>query len=101
MSCNQIKISTNRLNSDAQQLAGLIQSMKKELNNMNNSVAQLNAMWDGPSKKAFVKAFENDKRALEDVIESLNSIQKYEMHAKTKYEQCENQVADLVSGIRI
>lgn len=101
MAINEIKVNTNRLNNDANQIASLIQRMEKELNNIKSSVSQMNSMWEGMSKKAFMQAFEDDRKAAEDVIKELKSLQKFEMEAKTKYEQCENQIAGIINSIRV
>lgn len=101
MAVNYIKVSTNRLNVDAQQIESLIGSMKKEMGNMKNSVKQLNSMWEGVSKKAFVQAFNDDMTALASVIDSLSAIRNFETETKNKYENCEKQVAQLVDSIRV
>lgn len=101
MSANHIKVSTNRLNADAQQMGSMIGSMKKEMENMKDSVKQLNNMWEGLSKKAFVQAFNDDMTALTAVIDSLNEIRTFETEAKSIYENCEKQVAQLVDSIRV
>jgi WXG100 family type VII secretion target len=98
---NELKVSTTRLNSDADQIYSLIQSMEKELKNMKNSVNQMNQMWEGVTKKAFVTAFESDQQAAADVIKELKSFQKYEVEAKNKYEQCEKQITELLKEIRV
>lgn len=101
MASNHIKINTNRLNSDAERIAGLIQTMKKELSNMKGSVNDMNKMWEGPTKIAFMQAVNRDTQALQDLINSLESIQKYEVSAKKEYEKCESQVSQLVDSIRV
>lgn len=101
MAVNHIKVSTNRLHTDAEQIGSLIRSMEKESSDMKNSVQQMNHMWEGPSKQAFVNAFYTDMNALDTVIRSLKSIQSFEIQAKTKYETCEQQVEQLVSSIHV
>jgi WXG100 family type VII secretion target len=96
-----IKISTNRLGTDAEQVASLIQSIQKEMTAMKSSVQQMNSMWEGPSKEAFVQAFNQDMEDLSTLIKGLSSIQSFETQAKTKYENCEQQVEELVASIRV
>lgn len=98
---NEIKVSTTRLGNDAGQVDSLIRAMEKELINMKTSIDQMNQMWEGPAKKSFVQAFEDDRKASEDIIKELKSLQKFETQAKKKYEQCEKQIADIISSIRI
>ena len=45
MAVNHIKINTSRLNSDLQQIESLIQSMNRELTNMENCLQHMNTMW--------------------------------------------------------
>lgn len=98
---NELKVSTNRLNSDANQISSLIKAMEKELSNMKTSVNQMNQMWEGMTKEAFVKAFHDDQTAAEDVIKELKALQSFEVEAKNKYEQCEKQITALINAIRI
>lgn len=98
---NEIKVSTTRLGNDANQVNNLIHSMEKEFNGMKANVDQLNNMWEGLSKKAFMKAFNDDIRAFEGVIKELKALQNFETQAKSKYEQCEKQIAGLIESIRV
>ena len=96
-----IKINTSRLKSDADHFLSLINSIIRERDKMQNNVAQLNNMWEGPTKEAFVRTFGNDMEALNAVVDGLRSIQRYETQAQKDYEACENKVAQLVDSIRI
>ncbi len=98
---NYIKISTDRLNGDAETAAGLIQSIKTELGNMKQSVAQLDGMWDGPGSEAFKRAFQDDMNAMDTVLKNLDNIHSFEVNAKSKYYACERNVGDIVAGIRV
>ena len=95
------KISTVRLGKDAEQLQQLIANMEKIIVNMKSSVGQMNAMWEGVSKDNFVQAFADDIRAVTDVLSELKSLYNYEIMAKEQYENCENQVADLIANMRV
>lgn len=98
---NYIKINTNKLLSDANEIDALIRSIEKEKNDMEGNMKELFAMWDGTAKTAFVKAFTEDIKALEKCISSLRSMNQYEKNAQKKYENCEKQVDSLVDSIRI
>lgn len=98
---NEIKVSTIRLGNDAAQINSLIQTMERELNNMKTSVQQMNAMWEGVTKKAFETAFQDDMRAADGVLKELKNLHNYEVQAKNKYEQCENQIEEIIQTIRI
>ncbi|MDE6957733.1 MAG: WXG100 family type VII secretion target [Lachnospiraceae bacterium] len=97
----KIKIHTNRLQNDSNQIKSCIINMKSEMANMKESVSQLDQMWDGPSSEALKKVFQDDMNALNTIISNLNKIFEYETTAKTKYEECEGKVSELIAGIRI
>lgn len=96
-----IKMNTNRLNGDAEFIAGLLQGIKTELEHMKQSANQLDSMWDGPGSEAFKKVFRDDMSAMEEMLKNLESMHAYEVNAKIKYESCENKVGTIVAGIRI
>ena len=97
---DKIKINTTRLNTDATEIAARIASLKKEMAAMKDSVNQMNNMWTGQAKNAFVKAFNDDMNALNTMIGNIESIHRFETNAKTKYENCERQVEQLVNSIK-
>jgi WXG100 family type VII secretion target len=98
---DKIKINTGSLNSDAENISTNIKNMKTALKNLKASLAKLDSMWDGPSSESFKKAFNNDVTALQNVIDNLSNLNTYEKNAKTKYDNCEKQVGNLVSSIRV
>ena len=98
---NEIKVNTTRLGSDAEHVGRLITNMEKQLKNMKADIDQLNGMWEGPAKKTFVSAFENDRIAASEIIKELKSLQNFESQAKGKYEKCEHEVSSLVDSIHI
>lgn len=97
----KIKISTQRLSTDADKVNRSISDIVKQLNNMENSVTQLDKMWEGESSEAFKKAFHDDIALAEKMISNLNKIYQYEENAKNKYDACENKVGQMVNNIKI
>lgn len=97
----KIKVNTARLNSDSSQVGECIQAMKTGMEKMKTSVSQLNSMWEGDGKEAFSKAFQDDMNLLNTIIMSLEKFQQKEMEARQKYDNCENKVGGLISGIRV
>ncbi len=96
-----IAVNTVRLGNDAEDVEMCIKNINKKISEMKSSVSDLDSMWDGPASDAFKKAFQSDMKAMESVVEGLNDLKKYEDQAKSKYEACENEVAALVSEIKI
>ena len=101
MAANIIRVNTNRLHNDAEQVNACINNMKSEMKKLKESSAQLDAMWDGPSSEAFKAAFADDLAALNTILGNLQKIYSYENTAKTKYEACENKVSSFVASIRV
>ncbi|MBO5303963.1 MAG: WXG100 family type VII secretion target [Lachnospiraceae bacterium] len=97
----KIAVNTTRLGNDAESVGTYIANIKKQISEMKQSVKELDAMWEGPSSEAFKKAFEQDMKAMDVIIEGLLDIKKYEDTAKKKYENCENKVATLISEIKV
>ena len=96
-----IKTNTARLGQDAETVSGMLQSIRRELNAMKESVAQLDGMWDGPGSEAFKSVFRDDMNAMETVLKNLDSLHAYETNAKAKYEECERKAGGIVAGIRV
>ncbi len=101
MANRKFKISTSRLGKDIEQIQNLLVLMERSITNMQTSVEQMNKMWEGLSKQAFVTAFSDDMKSVSDVLKELKSLNNYEIDAKNDYENCERQVADLISHMRI
>ena len=80
----KIKINTNRLQSDAEQV--------------NNCIAQ---MWDGDGSEAFKAAFASDMKMLSSMIQNLKKVYQFEQTAKSKYNSCEQKVAEMIHNIRV
>lgn len=96
-----IKVNTVRLGNDADKVRKCISTMNKQMESMKAQIAQLDAMWDGPSSDAFKMAFHDDMKALSIVLKNLEKIHQYETTAKKKYDSCEKKVADIVAGIHV
>lgn len=96
-----IKINTNRLGADADRIHSYIENIIKEISNMRQSVTVLEKMWEGSAKSAFYKAFWNDIKVIETVVNELKAIYEYDINAKKKYEQCDKQISFLIAEIPV
>lgn len=97
----KIRVNTNRLNNDSDQVFVSITKMRSEMSKMKESASQLDKMWDGPSSEAFAQVFQNDMEALSTILDNLDKIHKYETTAKSKYETCESRISQLITGIQV
>lgn len=96
-----IKVNTNRLDTDAREFGDYIKAIIRKIADLRSHNATLDGMWDGPASEAFKMNFEADIKALEQMVKTLEGINRYEDNAKTKYNNCEQKVGDLVNQIRV
>jgi len=64
-------------------------------------VSELNGMWEGEAKEAFMNAFQTDLNSLEDMISILSDITSATSEARSDYEICESKVSGIVASIKI
>ena len=67
-----LKVMTNELNAKIEELRSLNKQFKNEVNELENTEASLNGMWEGSARKAFHKEFKQDKSQMDtfhDTIE--------------------------------
>lgn len=96
-----IKINTDRLKSDTADIAQHISSIKKLIIDLRAHNTVLDGMWDGPSSDIFKMAFAGDITMLEEIMGSLEELNKYEDNARQKYDECEGKVSELVDQIKV
>ena len=94
------KVSTGRLGRDAETIEGYVRQIKNSLNELISYAGELSGMWKGPASEAFNKAVNDDLEALSTMTANLDKVHGYGNTAKEKYERCEAQVSDVVSGMR-
>ncbi|MBO5373336.1 MAG: WXG100 family type VII secretion target [Lachnospiraceae bacterium] len=98
---NTIAVNTIKLGNDASYVGNYIKNIENKISDMQVSVKELDALWDGPSSEAFKAAFQQDIQAMTEMIKGLKDVKSYEDNAKTKYEACERRVSELISEIKI
>ena len=97
---NEIRVDTGRLKKDADSFGSLIRTMEKQITDIQSGISQMNDMWTGTAKTAFVKAVSDDISAAREVLAELKSLQNFESQACVKYDRCEQQVAALVNALK-
>lgn len=98
---DKIKVNTNRLDTDLKEFGDNIKAIQKAITDLRNHNRALDAMWDGQASEAFKQNFEADIKAMEEMVKTLEGINRYEDNARTKYNNCENKVGDLVNQIHV
>jgi WXG100 family type VII secretion target len=96
-----IKVNTNRLDTDQKEFGDHIKAIQKAIADLRNHNRVLDSMWDGEASEAFKMSFEADIKAMEDVVKTLEGINRYEENAKTRYNNCESKVGDLVNQLHV
>ena len=98
---NMIKVNTNVLGKDIQEMRTLANSVERDLNDIYALVSALDAMWDGPANDKFRREFSADKKVCANVVKEINRLINDTTSAKTKYESCERNVHSLVGSLRV
>lgn len=97
---DRIRINTDRLGTDAGRIQDCIEAVIREIDEMRQSAAALERMWEGSGREAFGQAFREDLEAAEHAVAGLKEIYAYDTNAKQQYEQRERKIASLLADIR-
>lgn len=101
MAQNKIRVNTNSLDKTKQSLQEKLNNIKAAMEQIENDMTALNAMWSGEAHDAFVVSTDTDIQFLNNVCESIQNVIDYEETAVTEYNKCERQVADLIAKINV
>ena len=96
---SMVRINTNTLLKDVNQLSTEIGTVKTSVKKMYNDVKMLGTMWKGRANMTFTNQFEQD---CESIMEFLASLDKYVDMLEddgNAYENCENKVINLAQSI--
>lgn len=101
MATNKIRVNTESLKQTQQNLQQKLKEIQNAMDQISNDMSTLNSMWTGEAHDAFVLSAESDMQFLLSICEQIQKIINYEGNAVKEYNKCEQQVADLISQIRI
>jgi WXG100 family type VII secretion target len=101
MAVSKIKINTNSLNQTRKELQAKLDKIKKDIEQISSDMNTLNSMWMGDAHQAFQQSVEEDMQILSEACDSIQGIINYESNAVTEYNKCEQQIADMITLIRI
>ena len=101
MVSSEITVNTGTLYTDAASIRGEIRAMRDSAGNLRRAAVNLNRMWEGEAKAAFLKAYEGELSRLEEAIGALDHFTSLTEMSGTEYERCESAVSDVVSSIRV
>ncbi len=96
-----LEINVSALSSDIQSLAGLISSGTSDLNGLKESIDNLSSTWSGPAHDTFYAQTAQDLAVMEEVFASLQAYKEHMEYAVKEYNQCEQDVYDMVASISV
>lgn len=96
-----IEIETNALDADQRSMSACLQTVKNEIRQLIEEMQQLDSMWEGAAKQAFLAQFQNDCAIMEDICTNLTEYLTSMEKASMEYKKCESDVNDLIRSLRI
>lgn len=96
-----LKVNTNRMASDVQQLTTRMEQAKEHGEKIKAAMDALNAMWEGQARDAEKQSFDTEYQNVVNLCDLVRQMIDELSAAREAYETCENQVMDTVNGLRI
>ena len=94
-----LKVNTDALNSDSNELLTEVNSILSLTSKMYDSVQELNSMWKGKANEAFREQFTKDYAKTKKFLNELRKFSQTLSDDSTEYNSCEANVASYVSRI--
>lgn len=98
---NEIGVSTQTLNAQTDSIQRNLTLIREDIDKMYDAVRALDAMWDGPASEIFKIQFEQDRTAMGQLCDTIQSIVDSMRYAKGEYDTCESSIDFFISSIRI
>ncbi len=96
-----LEIDVSALSADANTLDSLLSSGKVELAAMKESIAALSSTWTGAAHGTFYEQLSKDAALMEEVFAALRKYKEHMEYAVREYNQCEQDVHELVASIQV
>ena len=97
----QFKIKTDRLDNDIRNLEDKLRQVRQIRQELIREADQLNGMWEGEAKTAFMSQFRSDCSILEAREREFQKRIDRLKHASQEYQKCEARVGDEIRSLRI
>lgn len=101
MAIGEIAIDVSALNRDVSALTSALRQVRSEIEGMYEAVRVLDRMWEGPANAAFVEQFNIDYKNMQELCAAIQSLIRCMQNAGASYTTGENQVANIISAIKI
>lgn len=96
-----IAIDTNILKKDEEIFKEQMSLLKQEAEALMQEAEALPSMWEGPASQAFAEQMKQDYNRIAELGNGLEEYLRCMEDAEKYYIQCENDVADVISALRI
>lgn len=97
----EIEVDSEILQSQINQLSDTLERTRETLNQLTERVESLQAMWNGPAHDEFNRQYELDRERMENMCQIIANIIEGMQQARIAYDQCENEVSDIVASISV
>ena len=97
----EIEVDSEVLQTQINQLTDTLARTRETLNQLTERVESLQAMWNGPAHDEFNRQYELDRERMENMCQIIENIIEGMQQARIAYDQCENEVGDIVASISI
>ncbi len=97
----EIEVDSEILQSQINQLSDTLERTRETLNQLTERVESLQAMWNGPAHDEFNRQYELDRERMENMCQIIANIIEGMQQARIAYDQCENEVGDIVASISV
>lgn len=96
-----IEVNIRTLEQDVKEMENTLKLVRNDMNDMFNSVKELDTMWDGPANQAFNQQFQTDKQVFEELCAAVDEIIDSMKNAKESYSKCEAEVSEEINRIKV
>ncbi len=97
----EIEVDSEILQSQINQLTDTLERTRETFNQLTERVESLQAMWNGPAHDEFNRQYELDRERMENMCQIIANIIEGMQQARIAYDQCENEVGDIVASISV
>ena len=96
-----IEVNTDSLRSDVSAIEEELSAINSGTDRLAQALRELEGMWDGNAKQAFSAAVNDDIRRLRELAKAMGHFTEKTSEVRQEYDRCENEVAQIISSIRV
>ena len=96
-----IEVNMKTLEQDTRNMEEKLETIKREMGSMFDSVAELDTMWDGPASDEFKRQVNMDSQVFDEVCRAVDGMLDSMRNAIKSYNECEAAVSAEINRINI